>query len=344
MVDEIKKIIISRTDKIGDLVLSIPSFFMAKRMYPAAELIILVRDYNYDIVKNLPYVDRIIKIDEYNEKELLEEIEDIEADVFVALYVDNLILKLVKKSKAKIKIGPLSKLKSFFVFNRGVYQRRSKSLKNEAEYNLELIRKIDKECFEKNYKIESRIYLEKINKDEAQFFIDKSGIKGDYIVINPFMGGSAKNITDEQYIDLVKEILKRDTKIRIIITAHISDKTRGENLVKSIEDKRVYLYLNDKSILNTAAIIERAKVYFGGSTGPTHMAGVLGRKIVAIYPHKATQNPKRWGVYPDRRDVEYIIPDEDKKESYTHKRFDSYSNGIRDRIVDEIIKKWREKQ
>ena len=30
---EIKRILVSRTDKIGDLILSIPSFFMIKKIY-----------------------------------------------------------------------------------------------------------------------------------------------------------------------------------------------------------------------------------------------------------------------------------------------------------------------
>lgn len=70
----IKRVIVSRTDKIGDLILSIPSFFMIKKMYPQAELVVLVRKYNYEIVKNLPYVDRIIKIDDYTHSELIEKI------------------------------------------------------------------------------------------------------------------------------------------------------------------------------------------------------------------------------------------------------------------------------
>ena len=69
---DIKRIIVSRTDKIGDLILSIPSFFMIKKMYPNAELVVLVRKYNYEIVKNLPYIDRILKIDEYSQSELIE--------------------------------------------------------------------------------------------------------------------------------------------------------------------------------------------------------------------------------------------------------------------------------
>ncbi|MEG3013561.1 MAG: lipopolysaccharide heptosyltransferase family protein, partial [Cetobacterium sp.] len=36
-----KRIIVSRTDKIGDLILSIPSFFMIKKMFPESEIILL---------------------------------------------------------------------------------------------------------------------------------------------------------------------------------------------------------------------------------------------------------------------------------------------------------------
>ena len=102
------KIIISRTDKIGDLILSIPSFFMAKKMYPEAEIILLVRNYNYEIVKNLPYVDRVYKIDDFRQEELLEKIKYFNADIFVALYNDSYIAKLAKASGAEKRIGPIS--------------------------------------------------------------------------------------------------------------------------------------------------------------------------------------------------------------------------------------------
>jgi len=46
-------IIISRTDRIGDLILSIPAIKRMRDMYPKAQIIVLVRNYNYDIVKHL---------------------------------------------------------------------------------------------------------------------------------------------------------------------------------------------------------------------------------------------------------------------------------------------------
>ena len=118
---KIKRIIVSRTDKIGDLILSIPSFFMLKKMYPDAELLVLVRQYNYSIVKNLPYIDRIIKIDDYTLEDLKGELKHFKSDVFIALYSNSFVAGLARVSKAKISIGTLSKLSSFFTYNKGFW-------------------------------------------------------------------------------------------------------------------------------------------------------------------------------------------------------------------------------
>lgn len=338
MVHTYKKIIIARTDKIGDLILSIPSFFMLRKMYPDAEITLLVRDYNYNIVKNLPYINRVVQIDRYRRKELLEKIKYFNADVFIALYVDNFVMELAKASKAKVKIGPLSKLKSFFTFNRGVLQKRSKSIKHEAEYNLDLIKKLDKKLFENKFEINTQIFLDKSNLEAAEKFFKDNCIGDKVLVVNPFMGGSAKNITDKQYADILREVIDRVEEVDIIVTAHISDEERGLKLLEEIGKDKVYLFANGGELLNIGAIIDRAKVYFGGSTGPTHIAGSLQKSIVALYPKKATQSLVRWGVFGNE-DVTYIIPDENTKENYKHKEFDSYNEGVKEKIVQAIVER-----
>ncbi len=337
-----KRIIISRTDKIGDLILSIPSFFMVRKMYPDAEITLLVRSYNYNIVKNLPYINRVIQIDNYRQKELLEKIQYFNADVFIALYVDKFVMQLAKASKAKIKIGPLSKLKSFFIFNKGVLQKRSKSIKHEAEYNLDLIKKLDKKKFEERFELNTQIFLDKNNLESAEKFFKDNNIGEKVLVVNPFMGGSAKNITDKQYADVLRKVYDESESIDIIITAHISDEDRGLALVEKIGRERVYLFANGGELLNIGAVINKAKVYFGGSTGPTHIAASLQKNIVALYPKKPTQSPKRWGIFGNDN-VVYIIPDENSKENYKHKNFDSYNKITELKIVQEIVNRLERK-
>ena len=334
---EIKRILVARTDKIGDLVLSIPSFFMLKKMYPNAELIVLVRGYNADIVRNLSYIDRVIKIDGFTKDELLEKIAYFKADVFIALYNDSYIASLAKASKAKIKIGPISKLSSFFTYNKGIRQQRSKSIKNEAEYNLDLVAKLDKERYDEIFELNTKIELSEENRNVANLYFSENNINGKVLVVNPFMGGSAKNITDEQYINILKKVKQETPNLNIIITCHISDEERAEKLRLALAQENIFVFANGASILNTAAIIERANVYFGGSTGPTHIAGALRKKIVAIYPNKKTQSPTRWGIYGNIN-VRYIIPDENRpKENYKNLYFDDFNSEYEDRVVNALV-------
>ena len=334
---EIKRIVVARTDKIGDLVLSIPSFFMLKKMYPNAELIVLVRGYNADIVRNLSYIDRVIKIDGFTKDELLEKIAYFKADVFIALYNDSYIASLAKASKAKIKIGPISKLSSFFTYNKGIRQQRSKSIKNEAEYNLDLVAKLDKERYDEIFELNTKIELSEENRNVANLYFSENNINGKVLVVNPFMGGSAKNITDEQYINILKKVKQETPNLNIIITCHISDEERAEKLRLALAQENIFVFANGASILNTTAIIERANVYFGGSTGPTHIAGALGKKIVTIYPNKKTQSPTRWGIYGNN-DVTYIIPDENRpKENYKNLYFDDFNSEYEDKVVNALV-------
>lgn len=333
---DIKRIIVSRTDKIGDLILSVPSFFMIKKMYPHAELVVLVRNYNYEIVKNLPYVDRIVKIDDYTQSELLEKIAYFKADIFIALYNDKFISQLAKASKAPIKIGPLSKLYSFFTFNKGVWQKRSKSIKNEAEYNLDLIRKVDEKRYDEVFEIDTKIYLGEENKKAAETFFSTYGIKGEILVVNPFIGGSAKNIRDEEYVSLLQKLRDKNPQKSIIIVCHISEEERGLKLVEKIERDKVYLYANGGDLLNIAAIIDKGTVYLGASTGPTHIAGALQKRVVGIYPAKATQSTTRWGIFGNNR-VKYLVPDKDNpKENYKNPYFDKYDKVMEEELLNYI--------
>ena len=334
---EIKRILVSRTDKIGDLILSIPSFFMLKKMYPSAELVVIVRKYNVDIVKNLPYIDRIVIIDEYTKVELLEKIAYFKADVFIALYNDSYVASLARASKAKIRIGPISKLSSFFTYNKGILQKRSLSIKNEGQYNLDLVAKLNKKRFEELYELNTKLILTNENKKVADVYFKENSIEGKCLVVNPFIGGSAKNITDKQYVSILKKVKEKIPDLNIIITSYISDEERTEKLCKDIGKDKIFTFSNGASILNTSSIIDRADVYFGASTGPTHIAGALGKRIVAIYPNKKTQSITRWGVFGNSN-IEYIVPDENNpNEDYKNPYFDKFTEEMEDKAVKYIL-------
>ena len=315
-------IIISRTDKIGDLVLSIPSFFMIKKMYPHAKLTVLVRNYNYDVVKNLPYIDKVVKIDDYSEDQLLVIVKEIKAEIFIALYTDKFVGKIARASKAKYRIGPYSKFHSYFSYNKGVFQKRSKSIQNEAEYNLDLVKRINPKLYSEKYELNTQIFYEKTHEEFVKEFLSLNKIDK-FLLVHPFSGGSAKNITDIQYVELIGRILEENQEIHVVISASIGDKTRADFIKDETKNERVITFVNEGSLLNLVALTDKCEVFIGTSTGPTHLAGSLDKKIIAIYPIKKTQSVLRWGVFGNDK-VEYILPEGEKEEDYSVKEFLSW--------------------
>ena len=314
-----KNIIIARTDKIGDLVLSIPAISMVKKMYPASKLYVLVRRYNAEIVKGFPFIDGVISIDDYNEEDLIVKIRQVKADVFIALYSNNQILKLALKSGAKYRIGPLSKPLSWFVYNYGIRQHRSESIKNEAEYNLDLVKNMNKELFENQKITIEPIPYGKLNHNKIVSFLDAHSIYN-YVVVHPFSGGSTKN-------------LKKWPDKQIVISSAESDKKEAEYIAQHCSNTYVY---TAKSILELAALIDKCRLYIGASTGPSHIAGNLGKKCVCIYPAYKFLSHTRWGLYGNDANTTYIVPDADNAEQ-------DYKSKVFSNITDDIINEAAEK-
>ena len=68
MIKEPKNILIVRTDRIGDLVLTLPLAGLIKKHYPNSKVSFLVRNYTKSIVNNHPFIDEVIILKEVDGK------------------------------------------------------------------------------------------------------------------------------------------------------------------------------------------------------------------------------------------------------------------------------------
>ena len=66
MNQELKNILIVRTDRIGDLVLTLPLAGLIKKQYPNSKISFLVRECTKNIVGNHPFVDEVLVLKEVN--------------------------------------------------------------------------------------------------------------------------------------------------------------------------------------------------------------------------------------------------------------------------------------
>ena len=179
-------------------------------------------------------------------------------------------------------------------------QKRSKSLKPEFEYNLDLV----DELFEiLNLKdIEDADDAPFLTLDYEQSllykkeFIEKYKLKEDrkIIFLHPSTGGSSKGLSLDTYADLCRGLRKFDDYNFLIHSSH-----KDRNVAKDLEEKirndvSVNIIQPTNDLSKMIHNINVSDVFISGSTGPLHVAGALNKKTIAFYPNKKSSTSLRW--------------------------------------------------
>ncbi len=141
-----KKILIVRTDRIGDVVLSLPMAELVKKKYPDCKVAYFIRNYTRPLIDGNPFIDEVV-IAEESDGEILfkKNLEKIKSKNFDTCVVVNPTLKIslmMFLAGIKNRIGTGYRWYSF-LFNKKVFEHRKYAEKHELEYNINLLNKID---------------------------------------------------------------------------------------------------------------------------------------------------------------------------------------------------------
>ena len=306
-----KKVLITRTDRIGDVVLSTPVFKSLKNSFPSVSISVLVRPYTKEIVKDNPNVDEVIIYDPEGEHrtikglfKLAKEIESRNFDTALILFLDFKVGLLTYLSKIPKRIGPGTKLAQIFLTDR-IKQHRSKVDKHETDYNLELAEILGAKPIR-----QSEIYIpdeitKRIDKYFSSIFNLQSSISNPIVGIHPGSGGSARNWRHERYTELANKIIEK-TGATVFITGGPAEEKLVDGILNNIKGK-AFKYISYTGLKELAGIIKRFNVIVGPSTGPIHIATAVGTPVVSIYCPIFVCQPKRWG--PIGKNDIVIVPD-----------------------------------
>ena len=103
-----KHILISRTDSIGDVVLTLPMCAAIREMYPHAKISFLARTYTVPVVRMCEYVDDIINWDEMLRMSPADQISFLQAknfDTIVHVFPKKEIIWLAKRARIPMRIA-----------------------------------------------------------------------------------------------------------------------------------------------------------------------------------------------------------------------------------------------
>src|SRR5688572_23652310 len=113
MPDDKFKLILSRTDSIGDVVLTLPMAGFIKENFPACKIYFLGRSYTKDVIQLSEHVDGFINYDDIEKLESRQKkdyLKGIGADIFLHVFPKKEIAFLAKTAGIPLRVGTTNRL------------------------------------------------------------------------------------------------------------------------------------------------------------------------------------------------------------------------------------------
>lgn len=298
-----KNILVVRTDRIGDVVLSLPMASVLKKNFPNAKITYLLRAYTKPLAVNNPNIDEVITLIEENNKVPIGKnilLLKNKYDVCIAAFPSFQLALILFLAGIKTRIGTGYRWYSF-LFNKRIYEHRKYAEHHELEFNIRLLKQLGID--EKIDPLSADFGLIPTKKSEE--FIDeelkKIGIDASkrIVIVHPGSGGSSIDLPLEKMKELIFKISQLHG-VEILITGSIAEKELCGSLI--VNEKTINL-AGKYELPELIALINKCVLFIANSTGPIHIAAALGKFVVGFYPKIVSCSVERWGPYTNKKFV-----------------------------------------
>jgi len=292
-----KRILIIRTDKIGDLVLSTPVIKAVRDAYPDSYIAAVVRPYAHEIIKGSPYLDEIITYDkEKNGKGILWDIKFIlklrkkKFDLALVLHPKNRVHIITFLSGIPERVGYDKKLGC--LLTKKIPHLKQYGLKHEIDYTLDIVRYIGIEPKEKSL----YVTVDKEAKKKIGDMFAMNGISESDLVVTIHPGSScfSKRWDARHFAKVADSLVLQRRNAKIIIIAGPHDKCFGDRVAELMKAKNMNLS-GKTTVSEMVCILKRSGLFISNDSGPVHIACAVGTPTISIFGRSDRGlSPERW--------------------------------------------------
>ncbi len=279
-----KTILVTRHDKIGDFILSLPLCKAIKTAYPDICLGMLVSEVNLELAKSLKFIDFVILYSQDFWK-IVGEIRDRKPDLSISCYIDCRLAFLLFAAGIPIRIAPATKIAQVF-FNRPINQRRSRVEKTEWKYNMDLASSI--------FQPKPLFFTPPLISFPA---IDSQSRR---IIFHPGSGGSSEgNLTIVDYLKLARRAASLPG-IEVVFTFGPNDQLIIEAIMNGL-DFPAKIIDKPLNLIEFCKFISESRLFVSTSTGPMHLAGAVNTPTLSFFGTNLFASDRRWAPVSDTK-------------------------------------------
>jgi len=315
-----KRIIISRTDSIGDVVLTLPMAGWLKQLFPGVQIIFLGSEYTKEVVEACVHVDEFIEAGQLGswtvgqldsrqsyvpKSEAISGsvVSHLDADMIIHVFPRQEIARWAKKTGIPVRLGTAHRLYHWYSCNKLEFFTRKRSDLHESQLNFKLLRGLTGKPVPSLSEIERLFGLVNLKPLEGNLsaLLDKERFN---LILHPKSKGSAREWGLDNFSSLAGIIPQEKFKVFITGTREEGNILRDSGF---FEDIQVTDLTGKMPLSQLISFINAADGLIAGSTGPLHLAAALGKYTIGLYPPIRPMHPGRWA--PVGKNASFIVLD-----------------------------------
>jgi heptosyltransferase-2 len=305
------RILVIRTDRIGDVVLATPLIRALRQTFPSAFIAALVQPYARDILLHNPHLNEILLDDANGEHNgsrgfwrQVKTLHDYHFDTALLLHPTARLAWMLLFAGIRTRIGVGSKIYEILTLMKTVSRQKYIPLRHEADYCLDLGRKIGVHRND----LSTEVFLTDFERREAKKALQVAGAtygREEVLVgIHPGSGRSAPNWRIERYVELAELLLQR-RGTKIVLTGNRDEINFVPHFAGIASDRLVNL-VGKLTLRQLMAVLSHCAVLVSASTGPMHLAAALKVPTVSLFCPVAACSPLLWGPQGNRAEI--VLP------------------------------------
>ena len=305
-----KNVVVIRTDRIGEVLLSTVAVDAIRSKYPEARISFVTSGYSRPLVEERGDIDEVMTADTSGRRGCITEalrlslvLRKRRFDAAVVLNPHKTLHLACFLAGIPLRAGFDRKWGLFL--NRKIKDERDKGLKHEVEYTLDLLRELGIRTIVSGPKL--------YPGDRAEAAVNRlmaeRGVTEDrpLVAVHPGSSNPAKVWPGERYTELISRIAKK-TNSRVVVLGSAEE----AELAGKVAEGAGACVLNLAGKLDLkelAALLKRSTLFIGNDAGPMHMAAALGVPVIAIFGRNIPGvSPRRWRPRGDNHVVFHEDP------------------------------------
>lgn len=276
-------IAISRTDAIGDVVMTFPLCGILKQRIPNCHITFIGKDYTRSIIEKEADVDSFASYSEWEQQsdtQLTASLRELNLDAIIFVFPNKRLARMAHLAGIATRIGTSHRLYNLLHCNSRINFSRRRSTLNEAQLNVTLLRPLLEVPDYTLQQLTDFVHLRSI--------IPSSRPAGSpfRLIIHPKSHNSAREYSWDNYRRLI-DLLPPDMEICLCGT---QEEGRGIE----IQHPNVKNMFGRFTLNEYISFIASCDCFVACSTGPLHLAAILGRHAIGLYPSIHPLAPSRW--------------------------------------------------